>query len=231
MARSPETEEGAASPAAEPAAEPAPAGEPAAEPAPAAPDYSFVPDEFRTDDGVDGAAFSEHYQKLVENQRPEAPESYDYKLPEDFDAGVELPDGFKPTIDAEQNADLLNAFGETLKKHGASQDMATDLLGTLARYQAQGYAQAHQMVQEDYQKLGATDAAREQRMSNLQRQIESRLPEELAGAVMTMTTSAAGVRALEALLKPAGPTSGVPQPQPQAPADPLAARYPTTTNR
>ena len=176
----------------------------------AAPDYGWMPEEYRSGDAPDFEGFKAHYQDLIADQARRAeetaiPDSYDFALPEGFDYGVELPEGVSVGLDAD--SPLLAEFGGFLKEKGMSQDVATGLMGLLARYQAQEYAAQHSAATKEFETLGATDAARNARVSSVQRALETRLPQDQAQALMDAIRSAAGVKALEAILKPRGGTS------------------------
>ena len=187
--------------------------EPPVETTPAAPDYGWMPEEYRSGDAPDFDGFKNHYQDLVAEQARRAeesqvPEAYDFKLPEDFDLGVELPEGVQIALDTDNP--LFNEFGGFLKEKGISQEVASGLTGLLARYQAQQYAQQHAAAAREFETLGATEAARDARVGSVQRALETRLPQDQAAALMGAVTSASGVKALEAILKPRGGTSPAP---------------------
>lgn len=173
----------------------------------AAPDYSWMPEEYRSGEAPDFDGFKGHYQELLAEQARRAeestvPENYDFALPEGFDYGVELPEGVQIALDTDNP--LFNEFGGFLKERGISQEVATGLTGLLARYQAQQYAAQHQAATKEFETLGATEAARDARVGSVQRALETRLPQDQAAAIMGAVTSAAGVKALEAILKPRG---------------------------
>ena len=179
----------------------------------AAPDYSWMPEDYRKDGTPDFDSFKGHYQELLAEQARRAeestvPESYDFALPEGFDLGVELPEGVDIALDTENP--LFGEFGTFLKERGISQEVATGLTGMLARYQAQQDAQQHAAATREYETLGATEAARSARVGSVQRALETKLPKDQAEALMGAVTSAAGVKALEAILRPRGGAAPAP---------------------
>lgn len=192
------------------AGNPPPVDPPADQPANDAPDFGWLPEEYRKDGATDLDGFKAHYEELIadkarrDEEAGQVPEKYDFALPEDFDLGVELPEGVKIELDTD-NA-LFADFGTLLKENGIPQSVAGGLVGLLAKYQAQQYAELHSAATKEFETLGATDSARNARVSTVQRALETRLPKDQAEALMGAATSAAGVKALEAILKPRGAT-------------------------
>lgn len=185
---------------------------------PAAPelDLSFIPQDYRGDDGsVDLDRFKTDYEALLARQTQAdevgAPEAYDFNIPEDFDFGVELPEGFQVAIADDPAAKaVLDELSGMLKEYDAPQEFATGIMGLLAKYQAAQAAEHYAAVRKEAERLGPTQAAREARLNTVQRAIEGRLPAEQAKALMAATSTYEGVRALEALLAPRGPAAATP---------------------
>lgn len=177
---------------------------------PTTPDLGWLPEEYRADGNPDIDGFKAHYEELVADKarRDEAdgriPDKYDFSLPADLDLGVELPDG----VDIQLHTDnpLFEDFGSFLKENSISQDVAQGLVGLLAKYQAQQYAQLHTEATKEFETLGATESARDARVSTVKRALETKLPSDQAAALMAAVSSAAGVKALETILKPRGTT-------------------------
>lgn len=229
-------------PGGDPAGAPAPDGAPAADAGapdgvPAAPDFSFIPEQFRGENGPDFDGFRAHYEEMVAAQAiqqealsdvPADPTGYEYAVPETIDFGdLELPDDFSVQLNTEDPAlaPVFEELGSVLHKHNLPKGAASELLGVMAKYQATEFSKSYQQAQQEYQSLGPTADAR---ISNINRTLDSRLPAELAQALKGATTSANGVKALEALLRPRGPATTLPQPPEPAQKNPLAARYPTS---
>lgn len=195
---------------------------PAAEAAAPAPDFSFVPDQFKGEDGAaDLNAFRASYDdaqaKLAEiaarqEGAPETPDGYSFTLPDDFKFdGIDgLPDDFSVEIDAANPA--FEPIRAALHEHRLPQSMAQTLVTSLAKHQAAEYAKASAAMAEDLKTLGANS---DTRVSEVRRKLESALPAEQAAGIMSATMSAAGVKALEALLS--GRSHTAPTPQPSTP--------------
>lgn len=177
------------------------------------PDFSFVGADFRGEDGnPDFAAFGTHYQDLLADKqaRDEAlalvPENgeYSFAVPEDFDTGIELPEGMRIELDASAE-DMKPIFGELgafLKEHNLPGDAAPKVMGMLQKYEATKAARGVAAAQAEYEKLGPNDATRDAVIGKVQRAVENLLPEAQAKAVMALTRSFDGVKALETLLQP-----------------------------
>lgn len=187
----------------------------------AAPDYGWMPEEYRADGQPNFDTFKAHYQDLIADQarRAEAeadvPEDgkYDFNLADDFDYGVELPDGVK--VDLNPEDPLFADLGALLKENNVPRSAANGFVGLLAKYEAKRAAENHAAATKEYEALGATEAARTARLQSVHRALETRLPKDQAEALAAATFSAAGVKALEAILKPRGATP--PASTPQAP--------------
>lgn len=209
------TREAPADPAPSPAPDPAQA---AAEPA--APDLSFIPADFHTDGKPDTAKFTAHYQDLVARDAQMAermgqvPEAYDFALPADlkFD-GLDLPEGFSVKLATDDPAisPLYGELGAYLKEIGAPASAAGKVSELLARYEATKFSQAYAASKAEMQALG-TPAQQSARMAAIDRSLAAKLPEAQANALKAATATAAGVQALEALLRPNGYQAPTAQP-------------------
>lgn len=201
----------------------APADEGGGSPAPveqAAPDFSFIPADYQKDGQPDLAAFSAHYNDLVARDAQAAeragqiPEAYQFTPSEglSFD-GIELPEGFSVNLatDDPSLSPLFDELGGFLKEIGAPASAASKVSDLLARYEAVKYSQSYAAHKAEMQALG-TPAQQTARLSSIERALETRLPADQAAALKNATLSAAGVKALEALLRPAGHTSPAAQP-------------------
>lgn len=208
-------------------APPAQAGDPAGT---SPMDYSWMGD-YAKDGTPDFDGFKAHYQDLIADQaarsesEPQVPEAYDFALPDDFDPGVELPEGVKITLDADNP--LFAELGAVLKEHKVPQSVASELPKLLARYEAQRTAEMHAEAEKvdeerrrEYETLGATEAVRGARVQSVARALETRLPKEQADALKDAITSAAGVKALEAILGPRGVGNPPTTPKPGLADDP-----------
>ena len=199
---------------------PAPAPEPTPTPSPEAVDLSFIPADFQADGKPDISAFSAHYQDLVARDAQAAeragqiPEAYDFATSEGlkFD-GLDLPEGFSVQLAKDDPAmsPLFDELGAFLKEVGAPAAAASKVSDLIARYEAVKYSQAYAANKAEMQALG-TPAQQEARLSAVDRALQSRLPADQVTALKAAVTSAAGVKALEALLRPAGHTTPAPQP-------------------
>ena len=214
---------GEGTPGGDPAASPAPA-DPAPDPAPAdtgaAPDLSFIGDDFRGDDGApDLGRFTEHYQDLLaaEAQRNESasliPDEYEWTIPD----GLDLPEGYEASIDttAEDLQPLFGDLGELMKSLGAPADAAGKIMGLLARYEGTMASRQVAAMKEQMDKLGANDAQREARISRVARAAEARMPAAQVDALMkTLSASPSyeAFRAVESLLNVGGPRPSTPTP-------------------
>lgn len=209
---------------------PAPAGnetpvEPAVEPVvepvvePAA-DYSFLPGDFLKDGKPDVAGFTAHYQDIVARDAQAAerlsqiPEAYDFKPSEGlkFD-GLDLPEGFSvnPMTDDPAMQPLFEEMGSLLKDLGAPAESAGKVSDLLAKYEAVKYSQAHAAQKAELSALG-TPAQQQARFAAIERSLQSKLPATQVAALQAATTTAEGIKALEALLRPSGHQSPAPQP-------------------
>lgn len=185
-----------------------------------APDFSFIPADYQKDGKPDFAAFSAHYQDIVARDAQAAeraaqiPEAYDFATSADlkFD-GIDLPEGFSVQIakDDPALAPLFDELGTFLKEVGAPAAAASKVSDLIARYEAVKYSQAYAANKAEMQALG-TPAQQEARLSAVDRALQSRLPADQATALKSAVASAAGVKALETLLRPTGHTTPAPQP-------------------
>lgn len=201
----------------------APADEGGGSPAPveqAAPDFSFIPADYQKDGQPDLAAFSAHYNDLVARDAQAAeragqiPEAYQFTPSEglSFD-GIELPEGLsiKLATDDPDMSPLFDELGGFLKEIGAPASAASKVSDLLLRYEAVKYSQSYATHKAEMQALG-TPAQQDARIRQVVQNLEAKLPADQAEALKKATFSAAGVRALEALLRPAGHTSPAAQP-------------------
>lgn len=206
--------------------DPAPGGDPAPQvtpdPAPAA-DLSFIPADFHTDGKPDTAKFTAHYQDLVARDAQMAermgqvPEAYDFAIPADLKfEGLDLPEGFAVELatDDPAIAPLYGELGTFLKEIGAPAAAASKVSELLARYEATKFSQAYAANKAEMAALG-TPAQQTARMAAIDRAISAKLPAPQAAALKAAITTAAGVQAIEALLRPGGYTA--PNAQPNTP--------------
>jgi hypothetical protein len=234
----PQDDAAAAPVEAEPSGDAAPVGQEAPvgqDAAPAAPDFSFLPEEFRAGDKPDIEGFRARYDDLAAQhaQRQEAladvPEDasgYEFAVPDDLDFGdLDLPEGFGFDLKADDPAikPVFDEFGAFLHKHGLPKVAAKEAMGLLAKYRAAEYAPLYAQSKAEMKALGA---AADSRIANVDRVLASRLPESQAKAVRALTTTADGVKALEALLAPRGMKTGnTPPAAARTVNDDLAAYY------
>lgn len=218
-----------------------PAPVPVVAPVPeAAPDLTFIPQDFYADGKPDFAKFTEHYQGLVaadataKERAALIPEdaAYDISLPDDMKfEGMDLPADYKPNLDLladpafQPIAADLKAF---LKDAGAPKESGKAVAALIARYEAAKESRRFVAQKEDAKQLGTFEQGKA-RTEVVGRALLARLPEDQANAVRSMTGNAKALMALETLLSPKG--LGNPTPVPTAAVDPLAARYPNTANR
>ena len=214
-----------------------PPGDPPAVDPPQEADWSWYPEQFRSGDAPDHEGFRAHVEDLMAQQAiqqealadvPEDSSGYEFTLPDDMDYGeLELPENFAVELKTDDPvmAPLFQELGGVMHELNMPKSAAGKLLGVLAKYEAAKYSQQYSASNADYQSLGtAADA----RISNIERALGNKLPPDQATAIMAATTSANGVKALEALLRPRGPSTTPSDPPPKE-VDPLAARYPTST--
>ena len=194
-----------------------------AEPNPpaAAPDYSWVPDAYKGDNGPDTAKFREDYDsyaaaKAQLDERlasvPEGPDGYDFTIPDDlkFDGIEGLPEGFKVVSLAEQEAfkPLFQDLGSVLHKHGIPGEAAKDINGLLARYEAVKVAEGMKAGKAELEKLPNYQS----RVATVERALSAKLDPAQAAALKSTITTADGIKALEKLLSPGGPKASTPHP-------------------
>lgn len=205
-----------------PAADPAnPPADPAAAPAPTEVDYSFLPDEFRQDGANDIEGFRARFDDLTAQsaQREEAMQDvpddgtgYEFSVPEDLDFGdLDLPEGFsfKLKTDDPAMAPVFEEFGGLLHKYNLPKSAASEFMGALAKYQAAEYAPLYAQSKAEMKTLGS---GADSRVANIDRALTSRLPTDQAAALKAATTTANGVKALEALLQPRSMKTPTPTP-------------------
>lgn len=220
--------------------DPAPNDPPPADPPtpePAAPDFSWVPEDFKTDDGYDFEKFRENHDELVAfkaqqeerlSQVPEKAEDYDLSIPEDLDfSNIEgLPEGFtvQPLADDEDFKPLFNEFAGLLHEIGAPKEASNKAMGLIAKYEAQKFAK---LMKEGQAELGKIDNAKE-RIATVNKTLQKRLPENEAAALDSVITSADALRAFEKLLSPGSFGTHAADPAPEPEGDYLAERYPSS---
>jgi TorA maturation chaperone TorD len=189
--------------------------------APVAPDYSFLPEEVRGEDGLNAEAFREHYEALAaENAQfkdslANVPEDgkYEFAVPEDIDFGeLDLPEGFAFDLqpDDEQFAPLFGELSDLMKQHNMPAEASKQMMGMLAKMEAIKASSYHTTAKAEYERLGASESQRNARISQARRAIEAKLPAEQAKALMAAATTYDGVRALETLFRPSGPGTVTP---------------------
>ncbi|MFV1593281.1 hypothetical protein VWZ88_12535 [Phaeobacter sp. JH20_36] len=209
-------------PAGDPPAGDPPAGDPpAGAPSSAQPDFSFIPEQFRGDGGPDFEGFGAHYEEMASAQAihqealadvPEDATGYEFAVPDEIDFGeLELPDDFKFELktDDPDLAPVFEELGGMMHKHNLPKSAAGDLLSVLAKYQATEFSKIYSASISEHKSLGPSADAR---ISNISRAIDSKLPADQASALKAATTTAAGVKALETLLRPRGPSTTPAQP-------------------
>lgn len=187
---------------------------------PAAPDFSFVPENFIADGKPDTAAFRTSYDELASFKAqmdeakaalPAEPTGYEFKVGE----GHALPEGFDPDlfkdVDADGNEVLFDVnkminpddpdlplLQAALHKHGADPALMGELAGILANRELRGVMSATEAAATEKTALGPQGQSR---IDTLSRTIDARLPKEQAAAVKDLLTSADAVRGLETLFK------------------------------
>lgn len=184
------------------------------------PDLSFIPADYHTDGQPDLGKFTAHYQDVVARDAQHAerlaqvPEAYEFALTPDLKfEGLDLPDDFEVSLDRENPvlAPLFEELGGFLKEVGAPAGAANKISDIIARYEAVKYSQAYSAQKAEMQALG-TPAQAQARLGAIDRVLATRLPADQAAAIKQFTSSAAAVKALEALLRPAGHQAPVTQP-------------------
>lgn len=200
-------------------AEPAAAADPAPAAESAAPDTSFLPEGVLKDGAVDFTALKTHMDGLA--PKGVAPEAYDFTLPADFKVEG-LPEGTTLELDLAnpKYAPLLAEVSDALKGIAAPPEVAQKLAGALAKYEASIFTEKMAAIAKETKSLGPNAT---ERISTLNRLIESKLPEAQATALKGMTQNAAAVQALETLFSGASFTP--PSPTPKTAQDDLAAYY------
>lgn len=205
--------------AAPPADAPAAAEQPVDEPA--APDYSFLPEQYRGDDGPDLDGFKAHYDELAAAQAirdeamadvPEDAAGYEFAVPEDLDFGdLELPEDFSVDLKTDDPAlaPLFQELGGVLHKHNLPKGATGDIMSVLAKYEATRYSGHYAAAKAEMQALGSSAQSR---IANIERALQAKLPADQMEAIKAATSTAAGVKALESLIKPRGLSAPTPQP-------------------
>lgn len=226
-------------------AEPPAGGDPAAgadpdtgsEP-PSQPDFGWLPEQFRGEDGPDLEGFQAHYNDLAAEAGiraeqlaavPEDADGYELAIPEDIDYGedLDLPDDYAVNLNVEDEA-MAPVFGELkafLHENKLPAEAGKQVMGMLAKYEARQFSQAMAAAREEMSQLGPQAEAR---MNKVGRALEGKLSEAQAKALKSAMRSADGVRALETLLATRN-LGAPPAPKPKAPEDDLEAYYATPT--
>lgn len=187
---------------------------PDAAPVDTGPDLSFIPDDFRGENGtLDTAGFATHYSDMLAEKaaRDEAlglvPEKYEFGLPESIDYGdLDLPEGFAVDLKADDPAlaPLFEEFGGILKDLNAPAETASKLMGLMAKYEATQYANSTTALRQALEPLGPNDAMRQARIDRVVRAAEAKLPADQAEALIKSARDAGTIKALETLLSPKG---------------------------
>lgn len=224
MVRAPETGTGAADDAGAAGAGESGAGEGQGSPpvgTSPAPDYSFLPDDFRKDGNADIEGFRARYDELVAEaaQReeamqgiPESADGYEIAIPDDIDFGdLDLPDDFAVDLqpDNPEFAPLFDEMRGMLHNMRMPADAGKQMLGLLAKYEATRFSQRYAAAKAEMDSLGN---GAQSRIANVERKLQSALPGDLADALKAATQTAAGVKALERLLAPKSVSAGPSQP-------------------
>ncbi len=175
-----------------------PAGEPPAGEPPAAPDYSFLPPELVKEGALDAVALKAHYEGLAP-RAADLPASAEAYTLDGLGDGVDA-DGLKESV-------LFKTLAASAHKQGIGQAAFAE---TIKDYVEAETAKADSFAAEQKTLLG-TNA--ETRIAAVGTWLGSKLPAEGAAALQAMTTTAAGVIALEQLMGGA-PAPRVPPPPP-----------------
>jgi len=201
----------------------------------AGPDFSFIGEDFHKDGQPDFTAFGTHYQDLLAEkaQRDEVlakvPENgeYDFAIPDDFDLGVELPEGVRPEIstDDETFKPLFGELGAWMKENNLPSEAGQQVMGMLAKYEAARMGKNFAAANEQYEKLGPNDATRDARIGKVERALETALPKELVDGLKPAIRSYAGIRALEALIGRGGISTSTTTPKPRSVQEDMDAYY------
>lgn len=211
---------GSADPAAAAAATPADPAPPPSQ-APAAPDHSWLPDDFVKDGAPDFTSFRAAYDELAaerarraeaEANIPAEASGYEIAVPADLALGIEgLPANFTFALDeTPETQPIFDDLRATLHKHRLPKEAAGELLGILAKYEGTRTAAAYREAQAEWQALGPQA---DSRAATVERALQTRLSPDLAAALKAAVTTANGVRALEALLTPSAVPATAATPQ------------------
>lgn len=191
-------------------------------PAPAAsqesgPDLSWMPEQYRGENGPDFDGFRTHYEDMAASlaalsegqpEIPETPDAYDMTPPEDIDYGeMQVPEWFQFELD--QDSPILGELRNWMHEMKMPAEASKGLMGMLAKYEASRAVQAEQMARAEMEALGPQHSAR---LSKIQRTIETKVRNEAQrDALLHSLTTADAVRGLEALISSGSavqPTSG-----------------------
>lgn len=203
-----------------------------------APDYSFLPEAYRSDGGPDLDGFKGYLDSLEAAKAqyderagtiPEDPDGYEFALPEIDFKEMGLPEEFALELNPEDEdlGPLLKEFGSVLHKNGVPKDAAKEFLGVLGKYEAlshlRGIKEAEAHMAKQREALGPKADAR---IAEVRRLMEARLPADEAKELMGATLSANALKGLEKLMSPRGLGSGgTPTPRAKGPEADLAAYY------
>lgn len=190
------------------------------EPGDTGPDLSFIPEQFRTQDGKpDVNAFKVHYddlaaQKAQADERkaaiPEKPDGYEFNVPALDD--LELPEGFNKenfSLDVIKDDPDIPRLKATAHERGWTQEDVNAVAKLVAQREVRQMHDSAQTATEEMKKLG--DNA-QNRIDTLSRTVRGRLPEAQADALLNDLTSADAIRAVETVLASANRQANGAQP-------------------
>lgn len=184
------------------------------------PDYSFVPEKFLKDGAPDGEAFRNAYDELAAYRAqaeeakaglPEDAEGYAFDVPEGFEWPEGVPDEMKATFKFNPDDPDIPAVKAWAHENGVSQQGLNALASLMAQREARAVVEAAEFEATERKALG-NDA--DSRLKTLERNLRSRLPGDLAEAIVSSAVSANAVRAIEKLLSGPGKQTTTPAPGP-----------------
>lgn len=174
----------------------------------AAPDFSFIPEDFREGGNLNLEKFKAHYEGLA--PKAEVPDAYDFTVPADLKIEG-IPEGMSFAVDPAANEPLFAELNATLKELGAPKEAGSKIGALLAKYEAGKFAAQVAEQRAEFATLG-TEAVATARLETVQRVLETSLPAEEAAALMGITKSAKALIGLEKLIGGKGLTSPTPLP-------------------
>lgn len=207
-------------------------------------DLSFIPESFKgEDDAYDLDGFKTHVSDLTAFKTqadekaaalPTEAGAYLFQLGENH----QLPEGFDPasmaTKDEEGNdvtfdpASMIDPedpdvalLQSAMLEAGAPADLMEKLAGIMVNREIRGVQEAAKVAQEEREKLGP-DAGKA-RLDLVKRSLDTRMSEPEAKALFESITSAAALRAVEALIKP-GTTTPAADPNKKKSLDDMTAK-------